>query len=95
MIYMYALPRALPQYRGVTFDGRVVYNENQIEVPSAAIDDKFVQNLARLIGRVSDASAPARRVPSVTECGRCQITRADCPEREAEDTDYEAETDDF
>lgn len=95
MIYMYALPRALPQYRGVTFDGRLVYNDHEIEVAAAAIDDKFVENLGRLIGRVSDAGAPARKVPSVMECGRCPITHADCPERQVDDTDYELETADF
>ena len=94
MIYMYGIPRALPQYQGVVFDGRVVYDDHEVEIAAAAIDDKFVDNLARLIGRIS-SSTPARKVPSVRECNRCPIPHAECPEREAESTVYEAETEDF
>ena len=95
MIYMYAIPLALDQYKGWTFDGKVVYNDHEVEVPAASIDDKFVKALAQIIGRVSSTGTPARKVPSELECGRCPITHADCPERQAEDLAHEGETDDF
>ena len=82
MVYMYAVPRALGQYKGVTFD------------PSTAIDGPFIENLSQLIRRVA-SSTPARKVPSQMECGFCNLTAADCPERAAGDAMQEGETDDF
>ena len=82
LIYMYAVPKALPQYRGVCFDGAVVYPDDVVEIPAAAVDERFVANLSALIRRVG-ADAPARRVPSASECGICDIPAADCPERAA------------
>lgn len=82
MTYMYAVPRALGQYRGVSFDGLVAYKDHEVRVPSSAVDDTFVKNLGDLIRRVS-AAEPARRVPSPTECSFCDIGPADCPERMA------------
>lgn len=94
MVYMYAVPRALGQYKGVAFDGKVVYQDQEIIIPSTAVDQPFVENLSHLIRRVA-AQAPARKVPSVMECGYCNITKADCPERAAGDVMEEGETSDF
>ena len=94
IVYMYAIPRALGQYRGVTFDGKLVYADHEVPIPSSAVDDKFVGNLAQLITRLS-SSAPARKVPSRTECGFCNIARLDCPERAAEEVLQGGATEDF
>ncbi len=91
MVYMYAVPRALGQYKGVTFDGKV---DQEVPIPSAAIDGPFIENLSQLIRRVA-SSTPARKVPSQMECGFCNLTEADCPERAAGDAMQEGETDDF
>ncbi len=94
MIYMYAVPRALPQYKGCTFDGKVVYADHVVDIPSAAVDDVFIENLGQLIRRIGAGSA-ARQVPSQIECGFCPITKADCFVRAVEGLIAEAETDDF
>ncbi len=94
MVYMYAIPRALGQYKGVTFDGRVVYGDDEIHIPPTAIDQPFIENLSQLIRRVASVT-PARKVPSPMECGFCNITKADCPERSAGDTVQEGQTSDF
>lgn len=94
MIYMYAMPRALRQHRGITFDGRVVYADHEVEIPASAVNDSFVDHLSQLIHRLASTS-PARRVPSPTECGFCNITSTDCPEREAGDNLEEGATEDF
>lgn len=94
MIYMYAMPRALRQYKGIALEGRIVYADHEVEIPASAIDDNFVENLSQLIRRLASAS-PARRVPSRMECGFCNITSADCPERAAEDILEEGATKDF
>ena len=91
MVYMWAVPRALGQYRGMPFGGKVVYPDHEISIPSRAVDERFVQNLTRLIRRVG-SQTPARKVPSRMECGFCNITSKDCPERAAEDTAQEGET---
>ena len=88
MLYMWALPLALPQYRGTVFDGRVAYRDREIEVPASAVDARFVERMGSLIGRLASPVSPVK-VPSSSECGRCPITRADCPER-AEQEDLAA-----
>ena len=94
MIYMYAIPRALRQYRGITFNGKVVYTDYEVEIPASAVGDNFVGNLSQLILRLA-STTPARRVPSRMECGFCNITSADCPDRAAEDILEEGATEDF
>ena len=84
MLYMYAVPRAMGQYRGVTFDGKIAYGDDEVDIPASAVDDTFVKNLSALVLRLS-GDAPARRVPSPRECGFCDISSADCPERAADD----------
>ena len=84
MIYMYALPY-INQFRGIQFDGRLVYKEGgEVEIPADAVDDSFRSHLFGLIRRVSD-SDPARKVPSALECSMCDLTPADCPERIEDD----------
>jgi hypothetical protein len=94
MVYMYAVPIALQQYRGVTFDGKVVYSDHEVEIPNSAIDQNFINNLAALILRLS-SSVPARKVPSAMECGFCEIPSAVCSERVTGDVITEGETTDF
>ncbi|MDP6100063.1 MAG: PD-(D/E)XK nuclease family protein [Dehalococcoidia bacterium] len=94
MVYMYAAPRALGQYRGVTFDGKVVYEGQEVPIPSLAVDDAFVRNLVELIGRLAGPT-PARKAPSLMECGFCNLTTANCPERVADAVVQDGETGDF
>ena len=94
MVYMYAVPRALRQYKGVTFDGKVVYEDHEIDIPASAIDSTFIDNLGQLIRRVS-SGIPARKVPSVLECGFCNITKSDCHERVAGNVVEVGDTIDF
>ena len=94
MLYMYSIPKAFQQYRGVVFDGKVVYQDHEDYVPNSAVDDTFIGNLSNLIQRLVSPS-PARRVPSGVECGFCNITAADCSERmEVTDVDT-GDTQDF
>ena len=94
MLYMYAVPRAMGQYKGVIFDGKISYRDHDVDIPASAMDERFVKNLVGLMGRLS-AGEPARRVPSPRECGFCDISAADCPERVAGDAVAEGVTEDF
>ncbi len=94
MLYMYAVPKAIGRHQGVVFDGQVAYTDHAVDIPAAAVDDKFVERLSQLIGQLA-SDAPARRVPSPGECRFCPITAADCPDRAAEDGFEEGVTTDF
>ena len=94
MLYMYGLPGAMERHRGVAFDGRVAYSDHEVVIPATAVNETFIGNLAGLVRRLS-ASEAARRVPSPRECGFCDISSADCPERAAEGAVAEGVTEDF
>jgi len=94
MVYMYAVPRVLKQYRGLNFEGKVVYTDHEVPIPISAIDVKFVENLSSLIKRLSSPT-PARKVPNAVECGFCEITATDCPERAADAVTPTGDTGDF
>ena len=94
MTYMYAVPRTLNLCKGVVFDGKVVYQDHEVEVPPEAVDRDFIASLVDLIHRLAEAS-PARRVPSVAECRFCEISREDCPDRAVAPAGQGGTTDDF
>ena len=87
---MYAIPLALRQYRGMTLRGR----DHEVPIPTDAVNETFKTNLVELIRRLSD-TAPSRRVASAMECGFCDITGTDCPERVETNQTGDGETADF
>ena len=95
MMYMYALPRALEQYRGARIAGEIHYPNRVHRVPRGGLDDGFISRLITLIHRVA-APDPPPWTPSAAECRFCDITAADCPERVEAGPQHEDETtDDF
>ena len=94
LIYMYALPRALERYRGLTIAGQVVYPDHAVDIPPEAVEGNFVENLGGLMRRLA-SEMPARRVPSPGECRFCEITPTDCPDRAEQGPLEEGTTDDF
>ena len=80
MIYMYAIPKAMKQYAGVSFKGKVIYEDHEVVIPSDAVGSTFIDNLASLIRRIA-SNTPAKKVPSIIDCGFCNLTSADCPEK--------------
>ena len=95
MIYMYALPRALPQYQDIPLAGAVAYPTHTVEVPTVRRDGKFARNLASLIRQLA-SDTPPKRIPSAHECRFCDISSAVRLER-VDDGDQPADgiTDDF
>ena len=94
LIYMFAIPLAFPRFRHTEFRGEIAYRDHRVPVPSTAMDDAFKTGLVEIIRRVG-AETPARKVPSVAECGFCDITSEDCPERIAADAVAEGPVPDF
>lgn len=80
LIYMYAVPLALPKFSGMRFDGLLVYSDHQIEIPASEMNGAFIQSLGALIRRVG-SNDQARRIPAASECRFCDLTRVDCEDR--------------
>ncbi len=94
MLYMYAVPRALGQYQGISFDGRISYPDHEVEIPAVMVDEAFIGKVSALVLRLGGAE-PARRVPSPRECGFCDISLLDCGDRLDGVLMEEGLTDDF
>ena len=80
MIYQYALPKALPQFKNVRIGGEVIYPTHTVRIPRGALDNGFIDDLVPLIRRLA-ANTPPRQAPSASECRWCDISTADCPQR--------------
>ena len=95
LTYMYAVPRALPEYRDMEFRGHIIYPDGNVQIPVSGLDQQFIDRMGALIRRLAEET-PARKVPSASECRFCDITSADCPERvEQQQLAETATTDDF
>ena len=95
MIYMYALPRALPQYQHGKLAGEVVYPTRTKRVPMGSLHTQFKTDLGALIRRIA-ADKPTARVPRAHECRFCDITAEDCADRiEGDQTTHEGTTLEF
>ena len=94
LTYMYAVPKALPEYRDTEFRGHIIYPDGNVQIPVSGLDRQFIDRLGSLIRRLADET-PARRVPSASECRFCDITIADCSERVEDETKEDGVTTDF
>ena len=94
MVYMYVVPKALRQYKGVRFDGQMVYPDHVVDIPAESVSPEFVANLGMLLRRISE-DEPAVRVPSLADCRFYDVTSADCPNRADKSAEDEDETSDF
>ena len=80
MIHMYALPRVAGRLMGMFPRGELAYERELVDIPDTSVDREFIENLTDMAGRLASGE-PTSRVPSLEECGRCDITGADCPDR--------------
>ena len=80
MIHMYALPKSCERFRGMAPRGQLEYRRRRVDIPSPVVDPEFIERLHGLATLLASGGTPAR-VPSRAECGACDITEADCPER--------------
>ena len=56
------------------------YPDSYVVSPASAVNLEFVGNIGSLTRRLA-ADKPARRVPSATECGFCDISKEYYPVR--------------
>jgi len=80
LAYMLLLPHVEGPCKGRRLEGRIVYSNAVIDVPSSRIDSGLKELFRRTVLTIG-GSEPAKRVPSWGECRYCDIAKADCPER--------------
>jgi hypothetical protein len=96
MLYMWAIPKAIAQYKDFVFDGKVIYRNGEALVLAGDLDHLFTNRVRGVMGRICD-SEPAHKTPSGSECRFCSIAESHCPERidEEELDGASGVTDDF
>jgi PD-(D/E)XK nuclease superfamily len=94
MLYMWALPKAFPAYRGLRFDGRLVCPAGELDIPADEVDEPFVRRARDLLRQIC-GDKPPMASPSPGECRHCEITAEDCPVRMDGGESPEAETYEF
>jgi hypothetical protein len=82
LIYMWAIPKAFPEWQDIRFSGLVAYKAEveRFVIPPGAVDSNFVGKVAAQIKRLA-SPLPARKVPGPTNCRLCPIPTSICPER--------------
>jgi hypothetical protein len=80
LVYMLSLPLVEGPCQGRRCEGRIVYENTVVDVPSAKIDD-HLKTLFRNTVLAIGGKEPATKVPSWPECRYCDISKADCPQR--------------
>lgn len=66
--------------RGKNIEGRLVYGDETMDIPSTMLTDDFRSAFRDLVGAVSGIE-PARKAPGSGECRFCKVPSAYCPER--------------
>jgi hypothetical protein len=80
LIYMLSLPIAITHCKARKLEGRIVYKDSIVDVPSSKINDEL-RELFKQTVLAAGGSEPLRKIPSWGECRFCDISKADCPER--------------
>jgi hypothetical protein len=80
LVYMLALPHVDGPWKGLKLDGRLIYSNTIVDVPSSKIDAELKELFRKAVLQIGGPE-PARKVPSWGECRYCDISQADCPER--------------
>ncbi len=84
IFYMIFLPLSIPEYKGMDFDGTIVYKLGvaDVNIPhSAAEDESLKLQIWKAMKLITGDESNCRRSPSKKECNWCDITKDDCPGR--------------
>lgn len=80
LLYMLLVPLSVERCRGLLLEGRLVYVDSVIDIPSTQVNEEFKAQLRDAIALLS-STEPPRKVPSFQECRFCDISTGLCPER--------------
>jgi CRISPR/Cas system-associated exonuclease Cas4 (RecB family) len=93
LLYMLALPMAVPILKGKLLSGEIRYRIDHVPVPAEMLDTEARRRILRAIKEAGGDEPPPRR-PSSAECRFCDISKANCPDR-IDDEDAAQETEWF
>ena len=94
MIYMWAMPKTIPAFADVTFQGKVVYKSGYSVITADEVDAVFIKRVGDLMKEVCGEAEP-HKAPSFAECQHCPITAEDCAARAGAVKVCQGETDEF
>jgi len=80
LVYMLSLPHVQGHCKGRKLEGRLIYGNTIVAVPSSKIDADLKELFRKTVLAIGGPE-PAEKVPSWGECRYCDISKADCPER--------------
>ena len=80
LLYMLLVPLSVERCRGLRLEGRLVYADSVIDIPSTQVNEEFKAQLRDAIALLS-STEPPRKVPSFQECRFCDISADYCPQR--------------
>jgi len=84
ILYMMLLPKAIEKYKGIEFNGCIVYKLGvpNIDIPAEAAQDEELKKIIwDTMKRIAGKEDLCRKVPSLNECRKCDICKQDCDER--------------
>ena len=80
LVYMMVLPLTCEAVKGLQLSGEVQYQDGSLEIRSEELTPAVKERIVDAI-RAAGAINPPSRTPSFRECGFCEITKEDCPQR--------------
>jgi len=78
--YMLMLPIAVRHCKGRNLEGRIIYKDAAVDVPSSKVNDDLKLLFKKTVLTVGGPEPP-KKAPSWGECRYCDISKTDCLER--------------
>ena len=78
-IYIFALRREA-RFKGLELSGKLVYPDNEIDVPYESVNKEFQTRLTQVLSSISTVIEPDK-VPSFDECKYCNIAISECSQK--------------
>jgi len=80
LVYMLSLPYVEGPWKGLKLNGRIVYGNTVVDIPSSKIDTDLKELFRKTVLAIGGLE-PTPKIPSWGECRYCDISKADCPQR--------------
>lgn len=94
MLYMWALPLAVPAFKEVRFSGRVQYRARYTLITPDEVNAEFRSRVGELMRQVCGPTPP-HKAPAFRECRHCPLAPEDCGDRVTTEAVYAGVTEEF
>jgi hypothetical protein len=72
MLYLWAIGKTYSRFRGVPFEGLLIYKTHEIEISALEIDESFIENFSKFMKEILQGE-PDPKYPSKHECRFCKL----------------------